>query len=75
MNFVWLAADDPGRWNIYRVPERDEDVRSIEELAPEEIIAAVRSIHGGDVPVEIARTFGVRRLSSAAKDRIVNLIK
>lgn len=75
VNFVWLAADDPGRWNIYRVPERDEEVRSIEELAPEEIIAAVRSIHGGDVPVEIARTFGVRRLSATAKDRILKLVK
>ncbi len=72
--FVWLAADDPGRWNIYRVPEREADVRFIEELAPEEIIAAARSIPSGDAAVEIARAFGIRRLSNSAKDRLMKVL-
>lgn len=72
--FVWLAADDPGRWNIYRVPEQEEDVRVIEELAPEEIIAAARSIRTGDLVVEVARTFGIRRLSAAARGRLVRVL-
>ncbi|HXR91699.1 MAG TPA: DUF3320 domain-containing protein [Steroidobacteraceae bacterium] len=73
-HFVWLAADDPDRWNTYRVPEREEDVRFIEELAPEEIIAAARSIRTDDAVVEIARVFGVRRLSAAARGRLVRVL-
>lgn len=73
-HFVWLAADDPERWNIYRVPEREEDIRFIEELAPEEIIAAARSIQSDSLVVDIARTFGIRRLSASAKLRLVRVL-
>ncbi|EQD53671.1 DNA helicase related protein [mine drainage metagenome] len=74
-HFVWLAADDPGRWNIYRVPTDEEDVRFIEELAPEEIIAAARAIQSDDPVVDIARIFGIRRLSASAKDRLVRVLE
>jgi very-short-patch-repair endonuclease len=73
--FVWLTADDPDRWNIYRVPEREEDLRFIEELAPEEIIAAAQSVQGDDVTIDIARTFGIRRLSASAKGRLMRVLK
>ena len=69
-----MTADDPDRWCIYRVPEREEDVRSIEELAPEEIMAAAQSIQSDDAVVDIARTFGVRRLSASAKGRLVRIL-
>lgn len=71
---MWLAADDPGRWNIYRVPEREEDIRFIEEIAPEEISAAARSIQSDDAITDIARTFGIRRLSAAAKSRLMKVL-
>jgi very-short-patch-repair endonuclease len=74
-NFVWLAPDDPVRWSVYRVPEREEDVRFIEELAPEEIMAAARSIQSDDPVVDIARTFGIRRLSASAKGRIIKVLR
>lgn len=73
--FVWLNPDDPQRWNCYRVPEGDDEVRFIEEISPEELIAAARSLAGGDLPVEIARVFGIRRLSAAAKERIVSVLQ
>lgn len=73
-HFVWLAADDPERCNTYRVPEREEDVRSIEELAPQEIFAASRSIQTADAVVEIARTFGIRRISASARGRIATVL-
>jgi hypothetical protein len=69
-HFVWLSPDDPARWNIYRVPEREEDIRFIEELAPEEIIAAAQSIQSDDAMIDIARTFGIRRLSASANGRL-----
>ncbi|RAP57103.1 DUF3320 domain-containing protein [Oleiagrimonas sp. MCCC 1A03011] len=69
-DFVWLAADDAERWNTYRVPEQDEDVRFVEELAPEEIAAAAMAVKGEEREIEVARIFGIRRLSAAAKTRL-----
>ncbi|HEX6532122.1 MAG TPA: DUF3320 domain-containing protein, partial [Nitrospira sp.] len=73
--FVWLSEDDVGRWNIFRVPQSDEDVRFIEEIPPEEILAAAQSVKGDDVPIEIARAFGIRRLSVISRGRIVQIIQ
>jgi hypothetical protein len=73
--FVWLTEDDVRRWNTFRVPQGDEDVRFIEEIPPEEIIAAAQSIKGDDVPIEIARAFGIRRLSVTSRDRIDQVIQ
>lgn len=73
--FVWLAANDPAGWGIYRVPEFEADARSIEELAPEEILAAAATIHGVDQVSRIARVFGIQRLSSAAKDRLARILE
>lgn len=72
--FIWVAVDDPGRWNTYRVPEREEDVRPIEELAPEEVLSAARAIQADDAVVEIARIFGIRRLSAAARSRLLKIM-
>ena len=73
-HFVWLAADDPDRWNIYRVPQGEDDIRFIEELAPEEIVAMARTIQSDDPVVDIARAFGIRRLSASAKSRLVRVL-
>lgn len=72
--FVWLAVDDPERWNSYRVPEREEDARFIEEIAPEEILAAATGLNDEDLAFAVSRIFGIRRLSATAKDRIVKVI-
>lgn len=73
-DFVWLAADDPRRWNSYRVPGREEDIRFADELPPEEILAAARSLATEDLAVETARVFGIRRLSAGAKKRITRVL-
>lgn len=73
--FVWRAASDPAGWGIYRVPELEADARTIEELAPEEILAAAATIHGVDRVTRIARIFGIQRLSSAAKDRLARILE
>ena len=73
-HFVWPAADDPDRWNIYRVPQGEDDIRFIEELAPEEIVAMPRSIPSDDPVVDIARVFGIRRLSASANGRLFRVL-
>ncbi|SEK25956.1 Part of AAA domain-containing protein [Sphingomonas palmae] len=65
--FVWQSADERLAWHVAREPTTEDDIRQIEDIAIEELRAARRL---GD-PVEIARFFGVRRLSSAARERIV----
>jgi hypothetical protein len=69
--FVWLSPDDPGRWNTFRVPEGENDVRFIDEIPREELLAAARALGNGDTPSDVAKVFGIRRLSSAARARIV----
>jgi Protein of unknown function (DUF3320) len=64
--FVWVDAIAPSTWCWARSPASDDDIRQIEEIALAELrIAAQR---GG--PVEIARHFGIRRLSASARTRI-----
>lgn len=69
--FVWLSKDDPERWNRYRVPASEDDIRYIEEIALAELAAAASAVRGGDVPVEVARVFRVKRLSNGARARVV----
>lgn len=68
--FVWLSANDMVDWNGYRVPETPEDVRSIEEIDMHELHSAARSIVHGDRVIEIARGFGIRRVTTQARSRI-----
>lgn len=74
-DFVWLSADDSQRWNCYRVPESEEDVRFAEEICCEELVAAARVVDGESLAHEVARIFHIRRLSAAAKERISAMVR
>ncbi len=45
-NFVWLSVEDPERWNCYRIPDSDDDIRLIKEISFEELSSATRAIRG-----------------------------
>jgi hypothetical protein len=68
--FVWRSKDEPLRWSQYRVPASEDDSRRIEEIAFEELRAAILTKPSGDVPIEVARIFGVRRLASQGRERL-----
>jgi very-short-patch-repair endonuclease len=74
-SFVWLDKDMPDTWAKYRSPASEENARKIEEIAFEELRSAVLTKPAGDVPVEVARIFGIRRLASAGRERIEAVIK
>jgi very-short-patch-repair endonuclease len=74
-SFVWLDKDKPDTWAKYRTPASEENARKIEEIAFEELRSAVLTKPAGDVPLEVARIFGVRRLASAGRERIEAVIK
>jgi very-short-patch-repair endonuclease len=67
--FVWLDLESIGSWNTYREPAGG-DVRSIEEISIQELRSAARSVSSGDRGAEVARIFGVKRLSAQSKQRI-----
>lgn len=63
--FVWLSEKAMFNGVRARFPESDDGIRQIEDIARAELRSA-----GSDDPVEIARLFGIRRLSATAKARI-----
>jgi very-short-patch-repair endonuclease len=63
--FAWMDADGPTAGIKARFPASEEHIRQIEDIAIAELAAA-----GSNDPVEIARRFGIRRLSAAARARI-----
>lgn len=69
--FVWHDEAARLAWNTYRVPASEQSVRPIEDIAPEELKAAAMVCTSDDHPLEIARLFGIRRLSSVARNRIL----
>ncbi|WP_395666375.1 DUF3320 domain-containing protein [Methylocella sp.] len=64
--FVWQEAAVRSEWSRARRPAREEDVRPIADIALAELGVA-RARNGA---AEVARYFGVKRLSAAAHARI-----
>lgn len=63
--FVWLNRERATVGVQARFPAGDDHVRQIEDIS----LAELRAVRSTD-PVEIARRFGVRRLSASARARI-----
>jgi very-short-patch-repair endonuclease len=68
--FVWADTEAPATWPTYRTADSDENTRKLEEISFEEIRAAALVNSTGDIPVEIARAFGIRRLAADGRSRI-----
>jgi very-short-patch-repair endonuclease len=68
--FVWTDAAARCGWNQARAPAGPDDLRAIEEIALRELAA-----YPGHDAVEVARYFGVRRLSASARARIETAYK
>lgn len=73
--FVWHSQNDISNWNMYRTPSALDDARSVEEIAAEELLLAASLFSAGDSTLEIAKTFGVKRLTSAGRERIESVVK
>ncbi len=69
-NFVWLHTEQSTSPVPVRVPAGDHSIRTFDSLPTEEIRAALAYRGNGDPAVEIARLFGILRLSSAGRERI-----
>jgi very-short-patch-repair endonuclease len=68
--FVWLENPEKSPLNTVRTPNGDDPGRGVDQIPSEEIVAAGRHVSGEDPVVEIARLFGIQRLSAAGRERI-----
>ncbi|VVP81086.1 hypothetical protein PS914_02199 [Pseudomonas fluorescens] len=73
--FVWHSQADVQTWSSYRVPFSANDVRSVEEIAAEELRVAAALVDAGDPALEIARLLGVKRLTGLARERIERVLR
>lgn len=69
-DFVWISQQQSEGWHMARSPETDDDMRSMNEIAYEEIVPMVDKVHGEDKAAEIAKGFGFKRVTSSARERI-----
>lgn len=68
-NFVWLNREQNTSVPV-RIPACNDSIRSFDHLPSEEIRAALAFRGNGDPAIEIARLFGISRLSSTGRERI-----
>jgi hypothetical protein len=68
--FVWPNWAAVETWSRARVPASEADIRFIDDIPHAELSALARRVSNPDPVVEIARQFGVRRVSAAARARI-----
>jgi very-short-patch-repair endonuclease len=68
--FIWRDKEAQATWSTYRTAGAEESMRNMEEISFEEIRAAILKNSSGDVPFEVARAFGIRRLASEGRSRI-----
>ena len=74
-SFVWPNEEAHTGWSSYRIPTSEEHSRKIEEISFEELRAAASACKGPDLPTEIARMFGIKRLASAGRERLTAMIE
>jgi hypothetical protein len=68
--YVWPDHASREGWSRLRVPATDEDVRAVEDICSEELRAGAMAIEAEDIPWELSKQLGIRRLSAAARARI-----
>ncbi|MDE9441304.1 DUF3320 domain-containing protein [Xenorhabdus bovienii] len=73
-DFVWVSQEQSEIWHQVRLPATEDDIRSMNEIAYEEIRPLAERIKEGDRAVEIARMFGFKRVTSTARGRIETVI-
>ena len=67
---VWPDEEKIVQWHQYRAPASEEALRNVDDIPFEELRAAALSLEGEDPALEIARAFGIQRLSALSRQRL-----
>lgn len=73
--FVWATPGDPLHWTRARAPADEPATRRIDEVSSEELRAALAVVRVDDAESDIARYFGIRRVTAPARERIAKAIQ
>lgn len=71
--FIWPEGPASDESRTARVPASDDDVRALEDIALEELAAGMCQCRNSEV--DAARLFGIKRLSSVGRDRLLRSTK
>lgn len=74
-SFVWADAASAMNWSLYRTPVSEDHLRKLEEISYQELRAAATACRSADLPSEIAKAFGIRRLSPGGRARLEMLLE
>ncbi|MDR3104230.1 MAG: DUF3320 domain-containing protein [Yokenella regensburgei] len=72
-DFIWLSETQRKGWNVFRLPAADCDVRPVDAIPSEELRALALSLEGQNKVPEMARSLGIKRLTSLAKQRLESI--
>jgi hypothetical protein len=75
--FLWSESTDPSCYELFRIADNDNGLRSAEDLPPEEVANAAKavlkaniSIPADDLAKETARLLGFQRIGTRVRKRI-----
>ncbi|MGV3769350.1 MAG: DUF3320 domain-containing protein, partial [Sphingobium phenoxybenzoativorans] len=67
---IWPDVVTQQQWQGYRKPAGEDAMRMIEDIPLIELAFAAQETYGDDIPLEVARLLGIRRLTAPARTRI-----
>ncbi len=73
-DFIWLSEGHRADWSSFRLPATDSDIRQVDAIPSEELRALALSIGGDNLIPEMARSLGIKRLTSQAKQRLESIL-
>ncbi|HDS5590178.1 TPA: DUF3320 domain-containing protein [Enterobacter hormaechei subsp. xiangfangensis] len=73
-DFIWLSETQRADWCSFRLPASDADIRQVDAIPSEELRALASSLSGGNIISEMARSLGIKRLTSQAKQRLESVL-
>lgn len=73
-DFIWLSEAHRADWCSFRLPATDSDIRQVDAIPSEELRALALNIGGDNIIPDMARSLGIKRLTSQAKQRLESIL-
>ncbi|EIY0669843.1 DUF3320 domain-containing protein [Salmonella enterica] len=73
-DFIWLSEAHRADWCSFRLPATDSDIRQVDAIPSEELRVFALNIGGDNIIQDMARSLGIKRLTSQAKQRLESIL-
>lgn len=61
---MWKTLEDCKTWSIYRIPNPEDEARGLDDIALEEIAAALRTAESDDIVTEAPACSAIKDLQA-----------